>query len=139
MKVRELIHALDQFDPDADVRLSMSWPEGVTETHERVRLSNYGGGPLLSAALDLRGIRMYVGCVLDAPTPRRPHRRLDLGQYDSPETAARVRDFYITHQGLDEPLNYPDFDYDKWIPPRTTSGNYNPHIAEILREKLLKE
>ena len=37
------------------------------------------------------------------------------------------------------PGSYPDADYERWIPPRTTSGEYNDHIAAILREKLLKD
>jgi hypothetical protein len=45
----------------------------------------------------------------------------------------------VIHRGLDESLNYPDFDYEHWIPPRTTVGEYNPVIAEILREKLLRD
>ncbi len=32
-----------------------------------------------------------------------------------------------------------DFDYDAWIPPRMVSGEYNEHIARILRDKLLRE
>ena len=51
----------------------------------------------------------------------------------------RVRDFYVVSKGLDEPLNFPDFDYEDWIPPRTKSGKYNEHVAEILKEKLLRE
>ena len=62
-----------------------------------------------------------------------------LGNYESSEIAARVRDFYVVHHKIDEPLNFPDFDYDRWIPPKTTSGEYNEHIAAILREKLLRE
>ena len=64
---------------------------------------------------------------------------IDLGEYESPEIGAQVRDFYIFHMGVDEPLSDPDFDYESWIPPRTTSGEYNEHIARILREKLLRE
>jgi hypothetical protein len=55
------------------------------------------------------------------------------------KSLARVRDFYIIHRELDETLNYPDFDYDDWLPPRTVSGEYNEHIARILREKLLQD
>ena len=139
MKTRELIEALQRFDPESDVRLCINWPGGINEVQERIRVGDYGGGPRLSAALDYRGVQVYVGCVLDPvrPSPQRP--RLDLGQYDSAETAARVHDFYIFHQKLGEPLNFPDFDYEHWIPPRTTTGEYNEHVAAILREKLLKE
>jgi len=139
MKTKDLIEALGRFDPESDVRLCVNWPGGITETHDRIRVVDSGAGPHLSAAPDYRGVQLLVGCVVPhaRPTPARP--RVDLGQYDSPELAARVHDFYVVHQGLNERLNFPEFDYDKWIPPRTTSGDYNPHIAEILREKLLKE
>jgi hypothetical protein len=62
-----------------------------------------------------------------------------LGRYDDEQTAARVRDFYVFHRQLKEPLHFPDFDYEHWIPPRTTAGIYNEHIAQILRDKLLQE
>ena len=48
-------------------------------------------------------------------------------------------DFYVVHRGLNEPLNYPEFDYENWIPPRTRSGKYNELIARILEEKLLQD
>ena len=62
-----------------------------------------------------------------------------LGNYESSEVAAHVRDFYVFHHKIDEPLNFPDFDYERWIPPKTTEGEYNEHIAAILREKLLQD
>ena len=46
---------------------------------------------------------------------------------------------YVINKGLDEALNFPGFDYDKWIPPRTAAGDYNEHIAEILKKKLMSE
>ncbi len=140
MKVSKLIELLKRFDPESDVRLCLSLPGRVIETHERVWVADYGGGPQINAALDFRGFHVYVGCGLEQMVREIPERRqIDLGQYDSPETAAKVRDFYVFHTGLDEPLTHPDFDYEDWIPPRTTSGEYNEHIAKILREKLLKE
>jgi hypothetical protein len=145
MNVKELIRVLEDFDPGADVHLCINWPGRVAETHEKIWVGDYGGGPQINAAIDFRGVSIYVGCVLqhrvkDARRPKEtPLRKIDLGQYDSAEDAAKVRDFYIVHEGLDEPLNFPEFDYDKWIPPRTTSGEYNEHIAKILREKLLKD
>jgi len=36
-------------------------------------------------------------------------------------------------------LNFPDFNYGKVDSSRTRSGEYNEHIAEILREKLLRD
>ena len=142
MKVQELIDLLESFDPGAEVRLCINWPGRVAETHERIWVGDYGGGPQINAAMDLRGVRVYAGCVLEqrmATTQPHPQESLDLGQYDSTETAARVRDFYVVHRGLDEKLNFPDFDYEKWIPPRTLSGEYNSYIAEILKEKLLED
>jgi hypothetical protein len=140
MKVEKLIELLKRFDPEADVRLCLSLPGRVIETHERVWVADYGGGPQINAALDFRGFHVYVGCGLEQMIREVPTRReFDLGQYDSPETAARVRDFYIFHMGLDEPLAYPDFDYEDWIPPRTISGEYNENIARILKAKLLND
>jgi hypothetical protein len=77
--------------------------------------------------------------VLQQRVKDRPQTTINLGHYQSATDAAKVRDFYIKHKGLDEPLNYPDFDYDKWIPPRMSSGEYNSYIAEILKEKLLQD
>lgn len=139
MNVQELIGLLERFDPRAEVRLCINWPDRVAETHDRIWVGDYGGGPQINAAMDFRGVRVYVGCVLEQQLPSAPPRKIDLGHYDTAETAARVRDFYVFHRGLDEPLNFPDMDYDKWIPPRTTSGEYNAHIAEILKKKLLRE
>ena len=120
------------------MRLCVNWPDRVAEMYERLWVGDYGGGPQINAAMDFRGVKVYVGCVLEQRMPSVPPRRIDLGQYETAEIAARVRDFYVFHRGLDEPLNFPDFDYDKWIPPRTRSGEYNRLIAEILKEKLLE-
>ena len=151
MKVKELIDVLRRFPPEADVRLGITWPDRVAETYENVWVGDYGGGPQLNAALDFRGLRIHVGCSLQRPIPKdaaskdtgaatTPQRKtIDLGHYENAETAAKVRDFYVVHHRIDEPLNFPDFDYDKWIPPRTASGEYNEHIAEILRDKLMRE
>ncbi len=138
MKVKQLVDVLKRFDPEAEVRLCMSLPGRVIETHERIWVADYGGGPQIGAALDFRGFHVYVGCGLEQFVHEIPERfEIDLGQYDSPETAAKVRDFYIYHMGIDEPLADPDFDYEDWIPPRTTSGEYNEHVARILKAKLL--
>ena len=144
MKTKQLIELLERFDPESDVRLCINWPGQVWEAYERLWVAESGGGPQINAAMDLRGVVVYVGCVLRQQIPSKapaeqPRNEIDLGQYESPETAARVRDFYVVHRGLDEPLNYPEDDYERWIPPRTTSGEYNEHIAAILRDKLLKE
>jgi hypothetical protein len=80
-----------------------------------------------------------VGCGLEQFVRPISERTLDLGEYASAEEAARVHDFYVVHTGLDQPLTYPGFDYENWIPPRTKSGQYNPIIARILREKLMRE
>src|SRR3990172_6758244 len=144
MKTKELIELLRRFDPESEVRLGVNWPGRVWEAFEGVWVADYGAGPQINAAMDLRGVVVYVGCVLQPRLPERtpretPRPEIDLGHYETPEIAARVRDFYIFHRGLDETLNYPEADYERWIPPRTTSGEYNEHIAAILREKLLKE
>ncbi len=139
MKVHELIETLRQFDPDAPVRVGVSWPDRVTEIHERIWVGDYGGAPQINAAMDLRGISVYVGCSLQRSVENKTTRTIRLGHYTTAEEAAKVRDFYVYHQKIDEPLNYPDFDYENWIPPRMTSGEYNEHIAMILREKLLKD
>ncbi|MFH1919659.1 MAG: hypothetical protein ABIP48_07250 [Planctomycetota bacterium] len=140
MNVKKLIDLLKRFDPEAEVRLSVSMPGRVIETHEKIWVADYGGGPQIGAALDFRGFHVYVGCGIEQFVREIPDRvPIDLGQYDSPEIAAKVRDFYVFHTGLEEPLSDPDFDYESWIPPRTTSGEYNEHIARLLREKLLRE
>ena len=139
MNVREMIDQLKRFPADAEVRVAVTWPDRVTETHERVLVGDYGGGPMINAAMDLRGVQVFVGCSLQRPVGDRPQETIALGHYERAEVAARVRDFYIIHEALDEPLNFPTFDYEKWIPPKTTSGEYNEHIAAILREKLMEE
>jgi hypothetical protein len=138
MKVKKLLEVLKRFDPEASVRLCVSLPGRVIETHEELWVADYGGGPQINAASDFRGFHVYVGCGIEQFVRNIPERAdFDLGQYDSPEIAARVRDFYIFHKELNEPLSDPEFDYESWIPPRTTSGEYNERIAEILKEKLL--
>jgi len=139
MNVKQLLRTLESFPDDAEVRIGITWPDRVTESYERLVVSDYGGGPMLTAALDFKGLRVYVGCSLHQKVAENPAMTIDLGQYDNLDTAAKVRDFYVVHRGLKEPLNYPDFDYETWIPPRTTSGEYNPNIAAILREKLLRD
>jgi len=139
MKVKELIDVLNKFSPDDNVQIGVIWPDRVTETHQTLWVGDYGGGPQINAVMDFKGVSVLVNCVLQQRVKDKPERTLDLGRYASAEIAAKVRDFYIVHHGLDEPLNFPDFDYDKWIPPRMTSGQYNEHIAKILREKLLQD
>ncbi len=139
MKVKELIDVLKGFEPDADVHLGVNWPDRVSESHESVWVGDYGGGPQINAGMDFRGVSVFVGCVIQRRVKDKPVETIKLGQYDNPQDAAKVRDFYIVHKGLDEPLNFPDFDYDKWIPPRMSCGEYNEHIAKILSEKLLRE
>ncbi len=139
MKVQELMAVLKKFSPDAEVRLGVTWPDRVSETYERIWVGDYGEGPQINAAMDFKGVSVLVNCVLQQRVKDRPVQKIDLGHYENPELAAKVRDFYIVHKRLGEPLNFPEFDYDKWIPPRTVSGEYNQHIAEILREKLLRE
>lgn len=140
MRVNKLIEMLKRFDPEAEVRLCLSLPGRVIETHERIWVADYGGGPQINAALDFRGFQVYVGCGLEQFVKDIPERlEIDLGHYQSPEVAAKVRDFYVFHMGLDEPLSYPDFDYEDWIPPRTASGEYNEHVAKILKQKLLDD
>ena len=139
MKVRELIQLLERFDPDSQVRLSVTMPDRVIETHEKVWVGDYGGGPQICTARDFRQFYVYVGCGLEQFVGDVPEPRIDLGHYENAETAAKVHDFYVVHRKLHEPLAYPDFDYQNWIPPRTVSGEYNPIIAKILSEKLLRE
>ncbi len=140
MNVEQLIELLKNFDPKAQVRLCVSLPNRVIETHQQLWVADYGGGPQITAALDFRGFQVYVGCGIEQFVRSIPRRReIDLGEYGNDEIADRVRDFYVYHKGLDEPLKHPDFDYENWIPPRTVSGEYNEHIAEILKEKLLSD
>ena len=140
MKVNKLIEMLKRFPPESEVRLSFTMPGRVIETHERIWVADFGGGPQIGAEQDFRGFHVFVGCGLEQFVREIPARmELDLGEYDSPEVAAQVRDFYIFHTGIDEPLTHPDFDYENWIPPRTNSGEYNDKIARILKDKLLSE
>jgi len=153
MKVKELIAALADFDPEAEVQLCMNWPGRVAETYRRLWVGDHGEGPQINATVDFRGVSIYVGCVLEQRAAKRPSAQdappgaveepsrpaIMLGSYESSEIAARVRDFYVFHKQIDEPLNFPDFDYEHWIPPKTTSGEYDKHIAAILSEKLLRE
>jgi hypothetical protein len=139
MNVKELIEKLRAFPGDAPVRVGIAWPDRVTETHESLWVGDAGDGPQINAAMDLRGLNVFVGCTLQRQVKDRRQETIDLGQYETAEVAAKVRDFYIFHKGLDEPLNFPDFDYESWIPPRTRSGEYNPHVADILEKKLLSD
>ncbi len=139
MKVSELIDVLKKFSPDDVVRVGVVWPDRVTETHETLWVGDCGAGPQINAVMDLRGVRVFVGCECQQAVKDRPQETIDLGHYDSTEIAAKVRDFYIVHHGMDELLNYPDFDYENWIPPRMSSGEYNQRIAKILSEKLLRD
>jgi hypothetical protein len=139
MKVKELVRILERFPPEAPVHLGVSLPGCVAEVYEQVWVADGGQGPQINAALDLRGSTVYVG-LLVPPRPRSPRvAGVDLGRYENSTDAARVHDFYVIHKGLKEPLHFPDFNYEKWIPPRTTSGQYNEHIAKILREKLMRD
>ena len=152
MQVKQLIDVLKRFDPEAEVHLSLSLPGRIIATHENIWVADYGGGPQINASLDFRQFHVYVGCGIEqfvrnipqhefeaVPVEDRTQPAVDLGHYDDDEVAAKVRDFYCVHQGLNEPLSFPNFDYENWIPPRTTSGEYNEHIARILREKLMEE
>lgn len=153
MQVRTLIELLRQFDPESDVRLSVAMPERVIATREHVWVTDYGGGPELKAVLDPRQFHVYVGCGMaqllsDTPTvPVDPSNHnagqtaadVDLGEYETKELAAKVRDFFNYHRRPGRRLTYPEFDYASWIAPRTTSGGYNEHIAAILSERLLKD
>ena len=139
MKVKQLIDALKEFDPESDVRVCVNLPGQVSELYDQMYLGVYEGRPILNTALDLRGSAVYVGFVLQDRVNRVHKQRVDLGRYTTEEDAARVHDFYVVHKEISgEPLNFPDFDYDKWIPPRTVSGEYNEQIAEILKRKLLE-
>jgi len=53
--------------------------------------------------MDFKGLRIYVGCVLQQRVENKPERTIDLGQYNTPEEAARVRDFYVYHKGWTNP------------------------------------
>ena len=139
MKVKQLMTILAGFDPEADVHLCINLPGRVPEVYEHVWVGDSGTGPQINAALDLRGSTVYVGLIVQQRLRTPFDESIDLGRYDNPADAARVHDFYVLNRGLKEPLNFPDFDYEKWIPPRTTSGQYNPHIARILRDKLMRD
>ena len=154
MRVKTLIELLNQFDSEAEVRLSITLPGRITAETMNIGVGDYGEGPQLWAALDPRHFRLYFGCGGDqvitdtlapafGPTPRpsavEHSDPVDLGQYADEELAAKVRDFYNFHRRNNVPLTYPDFDYANWIAPRMVSGSYNEHIAAILREKLLRE
>jgi hypothetical protein len=140
MKVRQLIDILGKFDLDDPVRLSFTQGGGVVELCDALRVVDLAEGPLIQAMVDLRGIQIYVGCTVPPPIKStEAGRPIDLGRYKSVEMAAQVRDFYIFHKKMGEPLAFPDFDYERWVPPRMVDGNYHPLIAQILREKLLQE
>ena len=139
MTTKELIDLLKRFDPQSVVRLCINLPGRVIQTHETVWVADYGNGPQINASIDFRGFSVYVGCGLEQLVRPLAERVIDLGEYANPEDAARVHDFFVVHANIDEPLNFPDFDYENWIPPRTKSGQYNPIVARILREKLMRE
>jgi hypothetical protein len=139
MTARELIQLLERFPPEATVRVCLQQADRVVQTHERLLLADYGGGPEIIVGFDLGHSTVYVGCGLEQFLGPLPDAKPELGEYRSEEEAARVFDFYVVHRRLHFPLHYPEFDYDNWLPPRTTSGQYHPRIAEILREKLLRD
>ncbi len=139
MRTKDLIELLKRFDPESNVRLCVNLPGRVIETHNTLWVADYGEGPQINAALDFRPFSVYVGCGLEQLVRKVSEIAVDLGEYDNSETTAKVRDFYVLHRELDEPLVYPEFDYEDWLPPRTQSGEYNEHIARILRDKLLQD
>ena len=69
MNVRELIDVLKRFPPEAPVRLSINWPDSVTETYEGFSATDSGGVAEINAGLDLRGQQVYVGCAFRQRTP----------------------------------------------------------------------
>lgn len=138
VKVHQLIEALKRFDPESDVHTAVSSMSGVTQVLTEEMVAEYEGGPLLLPGRMATG-SILVGCVVGRPAPPVRKMPIDLGRYADPETAAKVRDFFIYHQKMDEPLSNPGFDYENWIPPRMVTGEYHPRIAAILREKLLRE
>ena len=137
MRVGNLIDLLKRFDSEAQVRLAVGWSGRVIETFDQVSVADSGNGPALIVRPESRSSCVYAGCGMEQLVHGIPE--LDLGRYATQEETAKVRDYYVLSQGLKERLSFPDFDYEHWIPPRTVSGEYNPHIAKILREKLLKE
>ena len=118
MLVRELMELLSRFDPESEVRLSVSLPGRVIATHENLWVADYGGGPQLHAALDFKQFHVYVGCGMEQlvtnvpPHPFDPSlhdaeqgpSEVDLGDYENEEIAAQVRDFYNYHRRPDQPL-----------------------------------
>ncbi|GEM_PF-1145218 len=140
MTTGKLIEILKRFDPESKVRLCVTYSGRVISTSDQIWVADYGGGPQLIAAPDLRPFQVLVGCGLEQVVRAVPRRLvLDLGEYEDAETAEKVRDFYIYHTRLAEPLTYPDFDYENWIPPRTKSGKYHERIAAILKRKFSEE
>lgn len=137
MRVRNLIDLLKRFDSEAEVHVAVGWNGRMVETYDQVWIGDYGGGPGLIVTPEPQGSCIYVGCGLDHLVRGLP--TLDLGRYATQEDTAKVRDYYVLNQGLKERLSFPEFDYEHWIPPRTVTGEYNQHIARILREKLLRE
>ena len=117
---------LSRFDPESEVRLSVSLPGRVIATHENLWVADYGGGPQLHAALDFKQFHVYVGCGMEQlvtnvpPHPFDPSlhdaeqepTEVDLGEYENEEIAAQVRDFYNYHRRPSHPLKEPDFDYE---------------------------
>jgi hypothetical protein len=138
VKVQQLIEALKRFDPEADVHTAVSSMSGVTQVLTEDMVAEYEGGPLLLPGRMAVG-SILVGCAVGRPVPRNLKMPIDLGRYTDPETAAKVRDFFIYHKNMEESLSDPHFDYENWIPPRMINGEYHPRIAEILRDKLLEE
>ncbi len=137
MRVRNLIDLLKRFDSEAEVRLAVGGNSRVIETYDHVGIGDYGGGPALVVAPEPGGSCIYVGCGLEQLVRTVP--TVDLGLYATQEETAKVHDYYVLSLGIKERLHFPDFDYEHWIPPRTVTGEYNQHIAKILREKLLRE
>ena len=137
MRVKNLIDLLKRFDSEAEIRVAVGWSGRVVETYQQLWIGDYCGGPQLIVTPEFRGSCVYAGCGLDQLVTEIP--AVDLGRYATREETAKVRDYFVLNQGLKERLQFPDFDYEHWIPPRTVTGEYNEHIAKILREKLLKD
>ena len=131
MKVRQLIEALKRFDPESDVHTAVSSMSGVTQVLTEDMVAEYEGGPLLLPGRMAAG-SILVGCVVGRPVSRSRKMPIDLGRYADPETAAKVRDFFIYHQKIDEPLSDPDFDYESWIPPpEPSTANTTPALPRF--------
>lgn len=91
-----------------------------------------------------RGVSKYYGvslkrgvwqATLAVCNTQKDTMKYHLGYYNNETDAAQIYDYYVFHRRLKKPINFPDIDYESFIPHKCRNGNRNKYIQEILDNK----